>query len=332
MRPGPHFSVDDVRRGWIKGLKSNGLDVIDFNFDDRLSVFGSAQLVGSDGEAAAAFSFEAVKEIACRDLWAACYQAQPDLVLVVSGFFTPPKFLEVMRDRGAKVVVLHTESPYEDDRQVSLAASATANLINDPTNLGAFREVNPATWYVPHAYDAEVHRPGRADPQRSSDVFFVGTGYRSRVEFLRQVDWSGIDLRLAGNWDAQLCGPLFDKVMSSECMANDEATWWARSAALSFNLYRQEAERPELAAGWAMGPREVELAASRVFFLRDPRGEGDEVLSMLPTFSDPAEFGELMRWWLKHPAERRQVAAAARKAVSQRTFPNHAADLLRRLF
>ena len=79
-----------------------------------------------------------------------------------------------------------------------------------------------------------------------------------------------------------------------------------------------------------MGPREVELAATGTFFLRDPRPESDEVLGMLPSFSSPAEASDQLRWWLGHEGERNKVTALAREAVANRTFERNARRLLER--
>lgn len=78
-----------------------------------------------------------------------------------------------------------------------------------------------------------------------------------------------------------------------------------------------------------MGPREVEMAACGMFFLRDPRPEGDELLSMLPTFTSPQEASERLRYWLEHPTLRQELASKAREAIADRTFSNRAAELLR---
>jgi hypothetical protein len=73
------------------------------------------------------------------------------------------------------------------------------------------------------------------------------------------------------------------------------------------------------------------MAACGAFFLRDPRPEGDRVLSMLPTFSDPDEAGALLRWHLDRPDTRRALADAACAAVADRTFTASATQLLRLL-
>jgi len=106
---------------------------------------------------------------------------------------------------------------------------------------------------------------------------------------------------------------------------------------VSANLYRGsthanlEANRAELARGWAMGPRELELAATGTFFVREPRGEGDLVLNMLPTFTEPDEFSELVRYYVGHARARNNAANMARAAVEDRTFIAHAARFLRLL-
>jgi spore maturation protein CgeB len=97
------------------------------------------------------------------------------------------------------------------------------------------------------------------------------------------------------------------------------------------NLYRREAHAADKADGWSMGPREVEMAACGLFFLRDPRPEGDEVLDMLPTFATPEDASEQLRWYLGHDGEREAAARKAREAIQDRTFDNHAARLLRLL-
>jgi spore maturation protein CgeB len=206
-------------------------------------------------------------------------------------------------------------------------------VLNDPTNLDQYRlEINPNTHYFPHSYDPDIHHPGPADPDLVCDFGFVGTGFQSRVDFFEQVDWTGIDALFGGNWrlleDNSPMIPLLahDRL---ECMENTVTADLYRSCRVSANLYRKEHSDDGHADGWAMGPREVELAACGTFFLREPRPEGDDLFPMLPTFTEPAEFSDKLRWWLNHPTLAKDVAAAARAAIVDRTFTNTAARLLR---
>jgi spore maturation protein CgeB len=328
--PGPNFSVHDVYVGWVEALRQLGVHVLEFNLADRLTFYDNV-LMERDGEVRKALSADAAIGIAMNGIYSALYQAHADVLLSVSGFFTDGLLLEKVRAHGTKVVLLHTESPYEDGRQLELAQHADLNLINDPTNLRAFRAV-ARTEYVPHSYRPHIHCPGPADPKLAADLAFVGTGYPSRIAYLERMDLVGLDVLLAGNWqDLAEDSPLrpFVAHEPAECLDNVRTVDVYRSASVSLNLYRREAEAEHLAAGWAMGPREVELAATATFFLRDSRPEGDEVLSMLPTITDPGDASEKLRYWLARPGARQDLAAKARAAVEGRTFTARATDLLR---
>lgn len=330
VRPGPHFSVADVHDGWVAGLREAGAEVVDYNHDDRVEWYCRAVRENPDGTFEIALDPERALCMALNSLHAVCYQYRPDFVFVTSGFYLRDTYMDVIRSHGTRIVLLHTESPYQDDEQVERAAHADLNLINDPTNIDDFRQAG-RTLYMPHAYRPERHHPRSGLPEHASDFCFVGTGYASRIAFLEAVDWSGLDVALGGHWmDLDGASPLRKYLAHdvSECCDNEQTAQLYAATKVSANLYRRESNRPELSAGWAMGPREVELAAMGVFFLRDPRGESDEILPMLPTFTGPGDFGEQVRWWLARDDDRREAGDKARAAVAPRTFTNHARQLL----
>lgn len=326
VRPGPHFSVLDVHNGWVKALRQLGVDVVEYALDDRLDFYTQAMLE-KDGELRRVFNDEAGIRLAANGLKEACYDFWPDVVVVTSGFFIPADILQVVRSRRHKLVALFTESPYEDDRQIERAGLFDVVLVNDPTNLGRFREHQPRSFYMPHGHDPQLHRPGPGLPEWACDLAFVGTGYPSRVEFFEQCDLDGLSVRLGGNWPGT-SEWFTDRLVHPEdhCLDNDETTLLYQSARAGLNLYRKEGSAG--ADGWAMGPREVELAAAGCFFLREPRPEGDRVLKMLPTFSEPGEVRELLDWWLSHDTLRAAAADEARAAVADRTFRANATRLL----
>lgn len=333
VEPGAEFSVSDVHRGWYRALTALGCQVVNLNFTDRLSFYCGAHLE-KDGEFVRAFDDEAGVRMAAKGIEAAAFEVWPDFVFITSGFFVPPAVYELLRVRGFRVVLNQLEAPYEDVRQMARSSFVHTCLINDPTHLDSYRAVNPNTWYMPAAYDPGIHRPGPPIDQLRCDFGFVGTGFDSRINFFEQVDWDGIDVAFAGNWaDTEDDSPLRKFLIHDlkECFPNERAVDLYRSATLSANLYRKEADAPELRQGWAMSPREVELAAVGCFFLRGPRPEGDELFSMLPTFSGPDEFSELLHWWLLHDSAREDAARAARAAVADRDFVSNAKTLLRLL-
>ena len=245
VHPGPAFSVSDVHQGWVRAFRDAGCQVVDFNLNDRADFYDKIYFKVGDGYEKPLTTEDALR-LACKGIEVACYEFWPDIVFITSGFYVPVEVYPILRDRGHRVVLLHTESPYEDDRQIARAQHADLNLVNDPTNLERF----PAgTLYMPHAYDQKLHHPGRSD--HKSDFAFVGTGYPSRERFFEQVDWSGIDALFAGNWQGLSDGsPLRPLVAHDlgECLPNETTADVYRGTRASANLYRTEAERPDSGA------------------------------------------------------------------------------------
>lgn len=333
-QPGPYFSVQDVYVGWVEALRDLDVQVVEFNLDARLTFYDAVLMPTSEPNVfKRGVPREEVVEMAITGLYSALYKVRPDVLLVVSGFFLPPELYDMARSYGTKVVILHTEEPYEHDREMGLAPYADLHVLNDPTNIADFEAVAP-TVYIPHSYRPGLHHPGPSLTEMVCDLAFVGTGYPSRAAFLERMDLAGLDVILAGNWmylpDES---PLRELVGHDirHCFDNADTADLYRSARMSMNLYRREASDGGSAEGWSMGPREVEMAACGLFYIREPRGEGDQVLDMLPTFTGPEHAGELVRWWLAHPDERAETALKARSAIADRTFANAAAEVLRLL-
>lgn len=339
VHPGPAWSVADVHRGWVRGLRANGIQTAEFDTGLRLQFYDNAHLQSSDGEWIKPYGLADVARIIANGIHAACYQFLPDVVLVISARFVPSFTYDICRRNGARVVVVHTESPYEDDEQLLIAGDVDLNLINDPTNIEAWRRHGP-TEYQPHAYDPAVHRP-LVNPMHPLDFVWIGTAgstFPSRTRFFEKVDWTGVDAAFGGLWQGtDPDSPILSHVLHGmdECVDNDTTTRLYQLSAMTANLYRAEANSDQLRGGWAMGPREVEAAATGCFLARhsppDHGGEGDDVLPMLPRFTEPGELTDIIRHYRDHPADRQRLANEARAAIADRTFENHAAQLLRRL-
>ncbi len=340
--PMADWSTADVAVGWVEGLEACGVRTSYFDLLARVTYYTAATINDLEtGEPVKVMEPEEVRRAATLSLLSEVYRFDPDLVVVIHGTHVWPPFISELR---CKVVLVLTECPYEDEAQTVYAGACRPDLIllNDPLHQGVFAQIAPS-FYVPHAYRPEVHHPGRSD--RKSDVCFIGTGFPNRVELFEAVDWSGVDLALGGMW--ALCAPdspLRDHLIDGrpvtgeggaplgECVDNDDTADWYRGTRIGVNLYRGgvtgEHSRDD---GYAIGPREVELAACQTMFLRDPRPESDELFPFLPSFDGPDELGALIREWLPRDDERRALARRAAAAVADRTFANHAGRLLRRL-
>jgi spore maturation protein CgeB len=248
--------------------------------------------------------------------------------LSISAFFLTAPILQVLRQRRHKIVIMHTESPYQDDEQLVRGSLADLNLLNDPTNLHRFRQDGPAE-YIPHAYRPALHHPrrGPVDPAKASDLCFIGTAFKSRIEFFEAMDLTGIDVLIGGNdWgsiapESPLAPYIGSGVGNPDCVENAQTIDLYQHAKAGINFYRREAEDTWSGEAWAMGPREVEMAATGLFFLRDPRPESDAVFGgILPSYSGPGDASEKLRWWLARDGLREKRAGQARQAVAGRTF------------
>jgi hypothetical protein len=366
--PGPEFSVHDVWRGYEKAFRKLGHPVITFNMNHRLMYHGNTYLKDYpedwDGsrklpscEACGqepfkkALTDEQVTTIVTRQIFEDAFVFWPNVIVFTSGFFYDEAIFEVLRARGMKLAMIHTESPYEDERQMAIGAHMDLNLINDPVNLAAWRAAGLRTHYLPHAYDPEVHYPvtvaevtqlgdrerkfARSEPYES-DFTFIGTGFKSRRDFFGQMDLTGVRWSIGGGgWGEAVTEPANAHLLDymghhpELCVDNEETARQYRIAKTSLNLYRREGEDGTDYAGWSMGPREVELAACGTFFIRDPRGEGDELFDgILPTFSSPEEAAELIRHWSKLDSLREERARQAREKILDRTFGNNALKIM----
>jgi spore maturation protein CgeB len=339
VHPGPQFSVHDVFMGWHEALCDMGIRTIDYNLQDRIAFHDSAYLFTGVYDDTGHVQFkkaiadkDSVIRLSANGIFSTCFQFLPDLVIIVSAFFVPGDMIEILRSRGIKVVVLFTESPYEEGRQLNVAKHCDLVLLNDPSNLAMYDEAGIPAFYMPHAYRPRLHYPGPGEDDIQTDFAFLGTGFPSRIKFFEQMlehgAFEGIDVTLGGNWQSIGDSPVRNLLSHEldECVDNALTTRVYRSAKMGLNLYRREADAEF--DGIAIGPREIEMAACGLFFLRDPRPESDELFPMLPTFASAEDAAEQLKWWLAHETEREEAALKARAAVRHRTFQANVKALL----
>src|SRR5262249_46970463 len=147
-----------------------------------------------------ALTREQAVTLAADGIFRELYFWWPDVVLLVSAFFIPPHALEVIRARGHKVVLLPTESPYQDGEQLIRAAHADLTLLSGPVNIGAYRDLGVPAAYMPHACREKIHSPAAPEAGREWDLSFVGTGFPSRQRFFGAMDLAGLNVCLRGPW------------------------------------------------------------------------------------------------------------------------------------
>lgn len=338
--PGATWAVADVYEGYRKALKRAGVEVFDYSLAGRIATCGGflsyafrrSKLPKEQKPTPADVLYMASQGMLERAL-----RLDVDWVVCVSGIWLHPEILSLLRRARMKVAVLLTESPYLDKEQMKLAELADVVFTTERTSVPGFRQVQPHTYYLAHAFDPEVHSPGvPADGVPAHDVVFVGTGFQERIDALTAVDWDGIDLGLYGSWTLMPSRSKLRKHLRAGITPNGMTIDLYRRAKIGLNLHRTSMgfgrQCPHIETAESVGPRVLELAASGTFFISDWRPELDEFCGgLVPTFRTPQEMEAMIRHYLDRPGERENIAGRLPDAVCSQTFDRRAEELIGRL-
>jgi spore maturation protein CgeB len=326
VHPGASMSTHDVFVGLMGGLKALGVEVMEYELDARIERSGAwlnycrSRLLKKGVDfppiTNADILYHAGEELVARSL-----RAQPDVVLVVSAMYLHPDVLVIMRRAGLRVVILFTESPYDDAHQDRLLPWFDFGWTNERTSAkGKVR-------YLPHAWNPDVHGAAAAADADvpSHDVVFVGTGFAERVEVLQRTDWDGIDLGLYGSWDLLGSRNRLRKYVRGSYVSNEVATALYRRAKIGLNLYRTSIgfgrHNPRILHAESLNPRAYELASVGCFTVSDRRAEVAEVFGdLVPTFDRPEMLRLLLDRWLADEFGRAQARARLPAAVAAHTW------------
>lgn len=252
--------------------------------------------------------------------------------IVVTGIRDALPAIDRCRAAGPPVAVLFTESPYDLDLELPLAAAMDAGWTQERASLSAFQDVNPATAYLPHAWHPERHYTGGVAKCEipAHDVVIVGSGFPERVAWLNAIDWSGIDLGLYGIWDGLGLREEIAECIAGGVISNAYASALYRRARMGINLYRTR--RPgsrEAITAESLNPRAYELAACGTFHLSTPRAEVDEIFGgHVPTYTTPDEAEIVMRAYLDDADERQSIAAMLPQIVADDSWVERAAQVV----
>jgi spore maturation protein CgeB len=331
IHPGHGFATHDVYTGLVAGLASCGADVIPYRLDGALDVtlglYGLAQThappLASHFDPYATASFAALGFAINKEV---------DWVLAVTGQNVHFTLIAALKKVGIKTALLCTESPYLTlIRERHDAALYDVVFTNDKN---ACRMFGKPAHYLPAAYNPAVHRPDGTRAEHSADVFFVGTGFPERQALIGGVDWSGIDLQLAGTlWD----GNENNEVLLRRLMDNEQAAAHYRAAKINLNIHRTTADYHAgqhigIGQAYSLGPRAYEIAACGGFQLMDDsRPEARDVFgASLCTFQagNSADLERQIRLFLADPDMCRQYAQAQHEAVKPHTWHARGARVL----
>jgi spore maturation protein CgeB len=260
---------------------------------------------------------------------------QVDVVFIVSAMLFHPDVIVMMKRAGLKVVVLFTESPYDEEQELRIAGMVDGCWTNERVSLPKFRAVNPNSGYLPHAWHPERHflSSRQIGDLPAHDVVFVGSGFSERIKWFNAIDWTGIDLGLYGTWKGLGLNAQVKASVRGEQISNEMAASLYRRAKVGLNLYRSSRgwgrNAPSIIHAESLSPRAYELAACGAFHLSDHRAEVTEVFGdLVPTFTTPGEAERLIRQWLNDPEGRARVSSQLPACVAEKSWRERSATVI----
>lgn len=335
--PGASYAVFDLYAGIVPELRAMGVEVYEYDLESRLEL--SERFLRAEwrrrGKPELKYSKADIVYTASKDVVERALRWDVDGVLVFSGIFLAGDAFVLMRRAKIRTAVLLSESPYQDFEQARILPYVDVAWTNERSSVRTLRQANPNVNYMPHAFNPDLHYPeARVDESEvpAHDVVFVGSMFAERVDLLSQVDWTGIDLGLYGEWSGLPSRHKLRKYVRSSVVNNWYAAALYRKAKIGLNLYRESMgwgkDAPRITHAESMNPRTYELAACGCFQISSYRQEIAEVFNgAVPMFRSPEQLQFQIHWYLDSILREENVADAL-KAVQPHTFEARARTIL----
>lgn len=361
IHPGHSLSTSDVYDGVCAGLRANGVEVVPFDWQRMMEVF-TTLVVGA--AAAGKIPKSRMEElhkfctfVASADATNTAITESVDAVIVVNGLLFPPSRIAPLQMLGIPVACVGTESPYFDDTEQQIAPFYTHWFTNERSAVARFQSNGVRCTYLPMAWNPERHTPAAPDPDKASDVVFIGGGFPERRRLLfgerakprsrrivGGVNWTGIDAQILGTlWHLNIAREagstdfLRGQRYAAGSIPNSDTRLYHASAKIALNLHRQmtyvERNSPlPPGAAESLGPRAYEIPAVGGFMLCDD--ERPEIFDVLgdaaATFTawESASLEREIRYWLSHPDAREERQRAQHQAIQAHSWTHRAAVLL----
>lgn len=333
----PHaFSTRDVYTGHLAGLRAclGAENVVSYDIIHRFNLFHS-WTKWMEEEAGFVPRELRANVLASEPVFGAAHYHEVDAVYIISPMYFPMSIVDMLHKDGFKVWAYFTECPYEDEFwSRGQASHFDACFVNDLYSLPRFQMFNEHSYYLGHAYNPAVHHPGVQPANGHEHVIMVGTGFKTRREFLEEANWEGIDLRLYGGmWDDEEDWVL-NPYVRPRLIENGTTARIYRGATIGISMHRAERsfEAEQLidkGEAYSVGPRTYELAACGLFQISDHRPEIKDIFDgSVPIYETPQEMERLVRYYLENPKERQELAGRQLEAVKPHTVEQRMAQVL----
>lgn len=315
---------------WIKALRELGHHVDTVALDHRFTALDHSSLSPWWGVLERRSGLRDLQaRRAGRRLVAAARRQKPDIILIDSGYQLQADDMHALRELGIPVVTWLLDDPL---RQGWTSIIETFPLYDciftfDPAYVQPYRSAGARrAVYLPCACDADIYHPIEPPPDHRYDLAFVGTLTRARSLMLPRL--TGFNLNV---WTWKPRGSLPPALGRSpayrgKAFGEDINRIYNESRVVLNFHHEQSLEGTNM--------RTFEASAAGAFQLVDHRAEIDRLFpgGEIVTFRSFDELSTKARYFIDHPAERRERAAAAAARVREgHTFRHRFLEMVKTL-
>ena len=347
-------STYDVARYYHMAFEKLGVNVKPFVFYNEFLIAGKGLQWWESVQPSYMYTDADAVYIASKNLMADVAFFQPDVVVLIYGLTLDVNLyhsMKTLRDSLKKpflLVSIQTEGPYQVEQELNCAFWSDMVFNNERPFVDRLRQVCKMSYWLPQAYEDTIHYPGVGLTRDYADVYFCGSGHRSRLKTLEGVDWTGIDFKLEGYFHDIDQSPI-NQYCKNEIVANAIVADRYRTSKVCLNVHRAEGvmvkyesieppirattdvDIPENSV-YNLNNRFFEIAACQTVQLVDAtRMELRDSYRECPTYSTADEIGVLARWYLGNSLQAERVAKNLYALVEGRTYLNNAKTVLRHI-
>ncbi len=337
--PGSAFSTYDVATGYEAALHKAGHKLQVFNYHDQLAFYQESLKFWKRENA----NFEPHPNMflvmASERLVIDVLDFVPDVMVIISGYCLHRRAFDLVYKLGVPIVLLLTESPYQDESQAVIIEKGHIDLAftNDKSSLETLPGLRA---YLPHSYNPAVHYPVEVNERYKTDVFFHGTLWPERRKLFSGLGEIGDGERgsvVIGGFDPSVPDTSAAKAAQKNLVSNEELAKWYNGTKIAINHHRTFVgtdengdEKHINGTAWSLGPRAYEISACGAFQLcDDTRPELKEVFGdTIATYTDRADLEDKIGYYLNHAKEREDMAEGAFNKLLKCSFDARAKRIL----
>ncbi|MBI2889518.1 MAG: glycosyltransferase [Nitrospirae bacterium] len=251
---------------------------------------------------------------------------RPELVLLLKGEFLSAGSVAALRGMGITMASWWFDDPRPWTDYWSAGRTLDHVFIFDRAYVPWLRRVSKGrVSYLPLGFDPDSYRPVTNSVRPRWDVTFVGTPYPNRVRLLSGL--SSFRLRLVGPGWRRHPELVWASIDERPTLRPSQVRRLYAQSAMVLNIHHPQSIT-------APNQRVFELAGSAAFQLTDHKSALREFFALgeeIVTYRGPRDLERKLAYYLKHPKERRAIAAkACRRAHAEHTYAHRVQELLSR--